>query len=421
MNEVVTIPRRAWLWVTAAYIFQAIPAAVRDEALPIALKNLGYADKEITAPVAALGLLLGFKILLAPLVGAFRPTRFILVAELAISVLLGALALQIAADVPASTPIIACLVALSLAAAVHDFALDGYFVSALTEQTRATHAGLLNFASKLGMVLAGPGLIWLTGRIMDQGAQSADAWAWALGAVAVLALLLTFASGLGLRREPAESSENQTVGQRFQAMVQGMLSLGTDRRLFPVLGLILFYRASEIHMAKILPLFATATTHGGLALDNETYAGLRIASAVVGLAIGGIVGSQVVARMGLARSLLPLGVGMHIPLIAIAWLAANGSHDLWTIGTVFFLEYLAYGAGLCALLLAMMKLAAGPGAAVRYAALSTFGLLANYLPGLWAGHLSDALGYTHYFLFALSLALPGILSAWVAKRAFTES
>mgnify|MGYP006929198074 FL=1 len=94
MSEAAALPRRAWLWVTAAYLFQSIPAAVRDEALPVALKNTGYADKDITKAVAYLGLIFGFKILLAPLVAAFRPRGFILFAELAISVLLGGLALQ---------------------------------------------------------------------------------------------------------------------------------------------------------------------------------------------------------------------------------------------------------------------------------------------------------------------------------------
>jgi len=204
-------------------------------------------------------------------------------------------------------------------------------------------------------------------------------------------------------------------------MLQGLRSLFVDPRLFAVLGLILFYRASEIHMARILPLFATSTNPGGLALGNETYALMRIATAVLGLALGGIIGSQVVARLGLGRSLIPLGIAMHAPLAAIAWLAAKGSHDLSVIGTVFFIEYLAYGAGMCALLLAMMKLASGPGAPIRYAALSTVALVANYLPGLWAGSLSDRLGYAHYFLFALSLAIPGILSAWFAKRHFQET
>ena len=86
----------------------------------------------------------------------------------------------------------------------------------------------------------------------------------------------------------------------------------------------------------------------------------------------------------------------------------------------FFVEYVAYGAGLCALLLAMMKLAAGPGAATRYAALSTFALLANYLPGLWAGRLADEWGYARYFLFALALAVPGLVAAWVARRRLGE-
>ena len=421
MEPATVLPRRAWLWVTAAYLFQSIPAAVRDEALPVALKNTGYADKDITQAVAYLGLIFGFKILLAPLVAAFRPRGFILIAELAISVLLGGLALQVAAEHPSSPAIIACLILLSFVAAAHDFALDGYFVSALDDRTRATHSGLLNFASKLGMVLAGPGLIWLAGRIMDHGPQSADAWSWALIAAATLALCATTANALGLRAEADQGADRRTVGERFQEMLAGLAALFRDPRLAAVVGLIIFYRASEIHMARILPLFATSSTAGGLALGNETYAVMRIATAVLGLALGGVVGSQVVARLGLGRSLMPLGIAMHLPLVAIAWLAANGSHDLWLIGTVFFIEYFAYGAGLCALLLAMMKLASGPGAAVRYAALSTFALLANYLPGLWAGHLSDRLGYAHYFLFALSLAIPGILSAWIAKRHFQDA
>ena len=421
MAPATALPRRAWLWVTAAYLFQSIPAAVRDEALPVALKNTGYADKDITQAVAYLGLIFGFKILLAPLVAAFRPRGFILIAELAISVLLGGLALQVAAEHPSSPAIIACLILLSFVAAAHDFALDGYFVSALDDRTRATHSGLLNFASKLGMVLAGPGLIWLAGRIMDHGPQSADAWSWALIAAATLALCATAANAIGLRAEADQGADRRTVGERFQDMREGLAALFRDPRLAAVVGLIIFYRASEIHMARILPLFATSSTAGGLALGNETYAVMRIATAVLGLALGGVVGSQVVARLGLGRSLMPLGIAMHLPLVAIAWLAANGSHDLWLIGTVFFIEYFAYGAGLCALLLAMMKLASGPGAAVRYAALSTFALLANYLPGLWAGHLSDRLGYAHYFLFALSLAIPGILSAWIAKRHFQDA
>jgi len=421
MTEPTTPLRRAWLWVTAAYLFQSIPAAVRDEALPVALKNSGYADKDITQAVAYLGLIFGFKILLAPLVAAFRPRGFILVSELAISALLGGLALQVAAEHPSSPAIIACLILLSFVAAAHDFALDGYFVSALDDRSRATHSALLNFASKLGMVLAGPGLIWLAGRIMEYGPQSTDAWSWALIAAAALALFAALANALGLRAEPAQVTDGRTVSDRFQDMWSGLSALFRDPRLLAVLGLILFYRASEIHMARILPLFATSSTPGGLALGNETYAIMRIATAVLGLALGGIVGSQVVARLGLGRSLLPLGIAMHLPLAAIAWLAADGSHNLWLIGTVFFVEYLAYGAGLCALILAMMKLASGPGAAVRYAALSTFALLANYLPGLWAGHLSDRLGYAHYFLFALSLSIPGILSAWFAKRHFPDA
>ena len=414
-------PRRAWLWVSAAYLFQAIPAAVRDEALPVALKNGGSGDASITRAVALLGLIFGFKILLAPLVAAFRPRSFILFAEVCISALLGTLAFQVSVGPSSDVPIIILLVLLSFFAAAHDFALDGYFVASLNDHTRATHSGLLNFTSKLGLVLAGPGLVWLAGRIMDFGPQTADAWSWALAAATMLALTTAFLNWLGLRREANVEGDANTIGLRYTEMRRGLLALARDVRVPALLGLIFFYRASEIHMARILPLFATDRIHGGLALDNETYAIMRIATAVAGLAIGGVIGSQVVARLGLARALVPMGIVMHAPLLAVAWLAGADHHSSFQICAVFFIEYLAYGAGLCALLLAMMKVAAGPGAAVRYAALSTCALLANYLPGLWAGHLAESLGYTHYFLFALFLAIPGIASAWVAKRHFEEA
>ena len=421
MKEAATIPRRAWLWVFAAYLFQAIPAAVRDEALPVALKDLGYSDARNTKAVALFGLIVGCKILLSPLVAGFNPRRFILASELGIAAVLGLLATFLGSDQPATNAVIACLILLSLFAAVHDFALDGYFVAALDDQSRATHAGILNVATKVGAVLAGPGLVWLVGRIMDYGPQTVDAWSWAMVAASLLALLTLGANAWGLAAEPPTDADQSTVKERFRVMLAGLRSLWSDPRLYAVLGLILFYRASEVHMARIIPLFSKSAENGGLGLDNETYAFLRMLSAVGGLALGGVIGSLVVARLGLGRSLLPLGVMMHLPLAAFAWLAYDGSHDLRVIGAVFIVEYVAYGAGLCALILAMMKLAAGPGAAVRYAALSTFALLANYLPGLWAGHLAESLGYAHYFLFALSLAIPGIISAVVAKRHFSEA
>jgi len=414
-------PRRAWLWVFAAYLFQSIPAAVRDEALPVALKDLGYPDAQITQAVAGFGLLVGCKILLSPLVAGFDPRRFILASELGIAALLGLLAYHVGADQSATSAIVGCLILLSLFAAVHDFALDGYFVASLDDKSRATHSGILNVATKVGVVLAGPGLIWLVGRIMDYGTQTVDAWSWALAAAGVLALLTVGANAWGLAAEPTSPADASSIRDRFREMLAGLRSLLGDPRLPAVLALIVFYRASEVHMARIIPLFAKSATGGGLGLSNETYAVLRMMSAVGGLALGGVIGSLVVARFGLARALMPLGITMHLPLAAFAWLAYDGTHDVWIVGGVFVVEYVVYGAGLCALILAMMKLASGPGAAVRYAALSTFALLANYLPGLWAGHLAERLGYAHYFLFALSLAIPGILSAWWAKRHFTEA
>ena len=73
------------------------------------------------------------------------------------------------------------------------------------------------------------------------------------------------------------------------------------------------------------------------------------------------------------------------------------------------------------LLLAMMKVAEGPHAAVRYAALSTLALIGAYLPGLWAGALAQRLGYADYFLLTFILAIPGVWASVVARRALADS
>ncbi len=124
--------RTVWAWVAGCYVFQALPAAVRDEALPVALRNLGSADAGITQIQSMLGLIFGFKVLMAPFIAAFRPRPLILATQAATALLLlfAGLALPDLAQ-SGGAMVVACLVALSVVAAAHDFTLDGYFVSSL--------------------------------------------------------------------------------------------------------------------------------------------------------------------------------------------------------------------------------------------------------------------------------------------------
>jgi PAT family beta-lactamase induction signal transducer AmpG len=418
----ITRPRLAWLWVFGGFLFQALPAAIRDEALPIALKNINVSDTRITQVVAILGLVVAVKILWAPLMPLTGPTRrFVLIAQASILLALVGLAGLVGQAAQSTLLILGVLTLVSVLSAGHDFALDGYYVSSLDDQGRAKHSGLLSFASKTGQVIAGPGLIWWAGHKMNQSVSANDAWRAALLLAVGVGVLAWMANQFAFRREPLAAPNSATLEERLSAMLSALRHMVSDARFPALLGLIFFYRASEIHMAKVLPLFAIATADkGGLVLGNETYALLRIPTAIFGLALGGLFGSFIVTQRGLAKSLLPLGLLMHLPLLGIAWLAAHPQVNLPTISVLFFIEYFAYGAGLCALILAMMKMAEGEEAATRYALLSTIALIAGFVPGLWAGALSEKLGYAHYFLFALLLAIPGLLAAYWGRRAFTE-
>ena len=414
-----TLARTPWLWVLGGFLLQTIPAALRDEALPVALKNQGVNDGTITQVVGFLGLIVALKIFWAPLLSLFgKPRILILCCQAGIITCILLLTHFIGTDQVISIAIIGCI--MTLLSGGHDFLLDGYYVHSMNDFDRAKYSGLLNFASKIGQVIAGPGLIylaWFTHTHLEPTTNGISTALIFLAALTFTALLLTHCGFT--REQDADGSEETNKLSHLREMGAALKSLYNDSRLPIIMGLIFFYRASEVHMNHVVKLFAKATTiQGGLGLDDETYAYLRITTAILGLAIGGILGSAVITRRGLPRSLVPLGVCMHLPLIGISWLSfhVNPAPPLSVISIIFFIEYLAFGAGLCALILAMMKLAVGPQAAIRYALLSALSLIAVYLPGLWAGKLSNMLGYSGYFIAALALAVPGILTAIVAQK-----
>lgn len=402
--------RLAWLWVGAGFLFQALPASLRDDALPVALKNAGITDTRITRLTGTLGLLVAIKLLWAPIVVRLGcPRRVIGATEALIVGAMGLLTLAAPQSHEHSFVVFGLLTALSLLSAGHDVALDGYYVSSLEDGQRSRLSGLLTAASKIGSVLAGPGLIWIAGWSASTGNAAEHAWADALLAATTCAALAWLACSIGLGREP----QGELPSSRpLTASVRELL---LDPRFPAVLGLILLYRASEIHLTRVLPLFSVSPA--GLGLDNQAYAVLRLVTGVGGLALGGILGSLVISRHGLGRSLVPLGIAMHLPILGIAWLATHPGQTLATVGALFLVEHVAYGAGVCALLLAMMRLAEGPDAPVRYATLSTFAIGAAYLPGLWAGALADRFGYANYFLLTLVLAPAGIWASFRARRA----
>jgi len=418
-----TLTRIPWLWVLGGFLFQTIPAALRDFAIPITLKDQGVNNGTITQVVAILGLIVALKIFWAPFLSLLgNPRTLILSCQAGMTFSILMLTHFIGTEQATYIAISLCI--MTLLSGGHDYLLDGYYVHSLNDPERAKYSSVLSFASKLGQAIAGPGLItlaWLIKKYFDKNTNNISLSLFCLAAFCFGILMLT---QWGFKREPNETTHAKSDKLSILEMGVALKSLYQDSRFPVIIGLIFFYRASEIHMQLVVNLFAKETTlNGGLGLGDETIASLRISTAILGLACGGILGSAIVTSRGLARSLVPLGICMHLPLIGIWWLSTHVSAapSLTIISVIFLIEYLAYGAGFCVLILAMMKLAAGPQSAVRYALLSTLSLIAMYLPGFWAGKLSNLLGYSGYFLASLALAIPGILVAILAARKLEEA
>jgi hypothetical protein len=74
-----SLTRIPWLWVLGGFLFQTLPAALRDEALPVALKNRGVTDDTITQVVGILGLVVALKIVWAPFLSLLGKPRSLII------------------------------------------------------------------------------------------------------------------------------------------------------------------------------------------------------------------------------------------------------------------------------------------------------------------------------------------------------
>jgi len=140
-------------------------------------------------------------------------------------------------------------------------------------------------------------------------------------------------------------------------------------------------------------------TLGRIALVSNT---LGPIATVAGAVLGGVC----VARIGIARSLLVLGVLALLPNLGYATVAALpelGNPGVYAASVV---ESFCAGLASAAFLACLMRICDREHAAVQYACLSALYALPGTFAGVVSGWLAHRLGYASYFAMTALLGLP---------------
>lgn len=310
---------------------------------------------------------------------------------------------------PAADPwrVAALALVVSFCSASQDIVIDAYRVEILEERQYGAGAAAVQFGYRTAMLVSGAGALLLA---------SVMPWFWVYATMAALV-------GIGVltilfSREPASPASVVKPAPGLVAWAQdafvGPFADMLKRHGWTVaviLAFVVLYKLGDA-MAGVManPFYVKiGFTKVDIAEISKLYG---FVATIAGAAMGGIL----VARIGIARSLLICGVLQAASNLMFAWQAHVGADRLWLIATIS-IENVSGGMGSAAFVAYISALCSLTYTGTQYSLLSSLAALGRTVLAAQGGYVVEAVGWIDFFLFSTVAALPGLaLLLWMMRR-----
>jgi PAT family beta-lactamase induction signal transducer AmpG len=336
-----------------------------------------------------------FKFLWSPLMDRFPPPLFgrkrgwIFVSQAA---LLGfGLWLGLVSDQPQAVGVIGALaLAIGLAAATQDIAIDAYAVEVLRREEQGAAVGARTALYRAAMFLSGGLAITL-----------AASWSWQL--VNIVLALCYLPLLLVTWRSPDPESLPQAPRTLKEAVWGPFVGFLGKHRALEILAFVILYKLSDnLTQALTRPFLVQV---GFDPVDVGVVTGtIGLAATLVGTFIGGLMTNS----LGLGRALWIFGffqIFSNLGYAAVAQVGVN--RPLMYAATAFELGSTGLGSGAFGVLL--LRMTQKRFSATQYALFSSLFAIPRILAGPPAGLLADSLGWRDFFLLTLPTGIPGLI------------
>ena len=404
-----------WLWVPTLYFAQGLPNGLLEDVAPVLFKDLGVGNAELTRALTYVSIPWMLKALWSPLVDSVgRKRTWVWGGQLVSAAAFAAFAATPAMGAGMST-VVALLALVALGSATHDIAADGFYLLGVeTEGERSFFSGIRNTAFRLAKAFSSGGVVVAAGAWIASGVSPAEAWTRALAIFALIVAGLAAWHAWVLPR-PADDRPAGGGESAAAAFRSGWASFFQKPGVGALLAFIFLFRLPESLVTMMLaPFLKDPAAQGGLGLTTADVGWLNTAG-VVALLAGGVAGGVAVSRAGLRRLYWPMVAVMHLPNLAILALAHWRPGSTAAVAGALLLEKFGYGFGFCAFMLYLLYVCTGERRVTHYAICTGFMVLGGKLPGLLAGDVQQALGYTGYFGVVLACTVPAVWSAWLVR------
>ena len=365
------------------YFSEGLPYGVVKDLIPVYLR-LHHVELKSIGLLNVAGFAWVLKFLWSPAVDATVTYRRWIAGAVAV------IALTLAA-IPLSPvgPIVYGLVCiLALASATQDVAVDAFTIQATPERMLGPVNSIRVTAYRAAMIVAGGGVLALAGWA---------GWKAAFFAAASVALVV-FVVVQFLR----DDRDERLVRDRID-FVAAFRRWAQRPRAGTLLAIVFLYRLGELAIVSIVRVYWVDRGYSPAEIGTIT--------SVIGVSVsvaGAVAGGAIVARLGLWRSLLLLGIAQTASNLGYA-LVATFAAGRWAIYAAAIVENFGYGLGTAAFLAFLMSLCDRERAATEYALLTAAFNATGTLMSAASGYIAQGFGYAAYFWLTVFLGVPALL------------
>lgn len=296
----------------------------------------------------------------------------------------------------------------AFASATHDIAADGFYMLALKSKQQSVFVGIRSTFYRLASIFGQGVLVVIAGLLEKKLGDIPQAWSVTLLVSAVIFAVITIWHTFVLPRPEADSlREDGTTSKGIvKEFIRTFITFFRKKHILVALLFMLLYRLPEAFLVKMMnPFLLDPTGQGGLGLSTETVGLVYGTIGVAALTVGGILGGIAASKWGLKKSLWPMAMALTLPCLSFVFLAAFQPQNIWLISSCVALDQFGYGFGFTAYMLYLIYFSDGEFKTAHYSLCTAFMALSMMLPGMVAGYIQEALGYTSFFIFVMVCCL----------------
>lgn len=282
-------------------------------------------------------------------------------------------------------------VAVAFASASQDIASDGWRAEALPPRFLGLGNSIHIGAYRLAMLVSGAGALIL-----------ADRAGWRITYLTMAALMAASALGSLL----AHNTDDLAIAPRTlrEAVVEPLRDFLARPGFREILAFCILYKIGD----QLADSMTTPFLIRGMGFSLTVIGATTKTVGITFIIIGGLVGGAILLKVSLRRALWLFGFVQAGSILAF-WALSQLGPKLWVLVGALALENLAYGMGGAAFAAFLMGQCDKRFTGTQYALLTSLMALSRNVLAAPMGELAKLLGWSGYFLFCATAAIPGLL------------